>query len=267
MSLAEFAERKRIVPSTANILVLDIERAQGWARIPFWDLGDYKARRIHADHVEEWPRTICAAWRWYGQKRVEFAAEWEPGGRQTMLEATWAAYNKADIVVGHNLVGFDTKKLKGEWTLAGLPRPLPWQSVDTLKVARAEFGFESNTLDSLCKRFGVVSKTDRYDPKVAEAALAGDTKAQRRLKKYNMGDIEATEMFFDALRGNIPNHPHIGSVSDDKRCNQCGSGDLELQATTYRAIQIDYALYRCNNCAGLVRGGWHSRAAITRGAR
>ena len=266
MSLAEHRPASaQIVTRQARVLILDIERLPGTASVNFWDLGDFKGRRIHHENVVEWPRTICAAWRWYGTKRVHFAAEWDEGGRQSLLERTWDAYNEADIVVGHNLRSFDTKKLKGDWKLAGLPMPNPWKTVDTLVVSRREFGFESNTLDALCKRFGLDGKIDHYNARVAAAACDGDKAAQRRLKRYNQADVEQTEMFYDALRGSIPSHPLMGVHGDTVACNQCGSEDLTLQPTRYRAVLIDYALYRCNNCNGTIRGAWHARGSSTRG--
>lgn len=141
-----------------RIAILDIERAQGWALVPFWSLSDYKSRRIHAKYVQDWPRTICLAWKWLDDPAIEFAAEWD--SRDDMLERSWQLYDDADIVVGHNIDSFDTKKLAGDWVEAGYDAPSPWKSVDTLKVARSRFAFESNTLDALCKRLGVEGKTD-----------------------------------------------------------------------------------------------------------
>ena len=86
-----------------NIVTLDIERFKGRCELEFWSLGDFKNRRIPADAVIEWPRTICLAWRVYGTKKVEFVAEWDTGGREAMLLAAWEVYDKADILVGHNL--------------------------------------------------------------------------------------------------------------------------------------------------------------------
>src|SRR5699024_6090823 len=63
-----------------RVVTLDIERIPGRARVKhrgltiegeFWDLNGWKhtiGRRIHPDDVTEWPRTICAAWRWYGEE-------------------------------------------------------------------------------------------------------------------------------------------------------------------------------------------------------
>lgn len=256
-----------VVAGTSRILILDIECLKGTAEVRFWGLSDYKHRRIHHHDVTEWPRSICAAWRWYGTKKIEFAAEWQPSGRDGMIQRTWDAYDRADVVVGHNIDGFDSKILKGDWKLAGLDTPRPWKSVDTLKIVRREFRFESNTLDSLCERFGIGGKEDHYDPQVAQAAVEGDRDAQRRIRLYCSGDVEKTEMFYDALRGSIPNHPHVGTFGDGKRCNQCGSEDLKLQPSKYRAVVLDYALYRCQACGSNVRGGWQARAASTRGVR
>ena len=260
--------RKRIArPNEARILILDIERVQGRFAADFWDLNDFKGRRIRPDQVTEWPRTICVAWRWYGTKPVEFRAEWDDGGREGMLRDAWDAYDRADIVVGHNIARFDTRKLKADWKMMGLPSPRPWKHVDTLTVARREFGFESNQLGSLCERMGVPGKVDHYDPDCAKAALAGDKAAQRRLRRYNQGDIEATEALYDSLRGWIPNHPFMGvPAGEAKRCNQCGSEDLKLdEEQRYRAVVVDYALYRCQACGAHLRGGWHARATNTRG--
>lgn len=264
-------------PHKANLATLDIERFPGAFRIEgwrglaiegeFWDLSQYKrviGRRIHPDEVTRWPRTICLAWRWYGQKRVEFVSEWG-NGHEAMLQAAWDVFDRADAIQGHNMDGFDKKKLAGEWAVAGMKPPTPFKVIDTLKVARANLGLESNTLDSLCKRFGLVAKTDRYDVEVARAALGGVKSAQKRIEGYNRGDIIASENLADFLRPWHRSHPHLGLPGDDKVCNRCGSTDLELLPKRYRAVVQDYALFTCRNCGGHVRAGYTARIAHTRG--
>lgn len=250
-----------------SILTLDIERFKGRAEIEFWSLGDFKNRRIPADLVIEWPRTICVAWRWYGLKKVEFVAEWQDGGREAMLLAAWEAFDKADIIVGHNVAAFDGKHLASEWRDLGLPPPSPWKVVDTLKEARKHFGDESKTLGAMCARLGIPTKTDKYDVEVARRALAGSVKDQRRLAAYNRGDIIASEALYDRLRGWMPNHPHVksGNALDVPTCNQCQSRDLERNGIKL-AQQITYLLYRCQDCGANIQGTRHSRAAVTRGA-
>jgi hypothetical protein len=269
---------RRITTPNPKLVTLDIERVPGRARVEhrgltiegdFWDLNSWKhvlGYRIHPDNVTEWPRTICAAWKWYDKAKVEFTAEWTDGN-DGMHQRLWDVCDQAAIVVGHNVQRFDLKKLKSAWWLMGAPEPAPYKVVDTLTAARSALGEESNTLDALCKRAGLIAKTDKYSVVMARSAVAGDVKAQKQIKGYNIGDVNANERFLDSLRGRIPNHPHIGEIhAEERRCNQCGSADLHRNGLT-RAVVIDYVLYRCGNCGANVKGVRHSRSAETRGAR
>jgi DNA polymerase elongation subunit (family B) len=248
----------RITNNTSRILVIDMERIPGLAYF-----FDPKTRFIRAADVVESPRTICFAARWYGEKEPIFEAEWIDAKR--MVQRVWELYDEADSVVGYNIKRFDDPHFKGLWFEAGLPAPRPWKAIDLYPIVKRQFGFEHNGLDAVLKRLGAPGKTDKYDARVALAAVNGDKEAQERIKYYNIGDIDGTLWLYDRLRGWIPNHPFMGTHGDDKICNQCGSTDLKLQPTRYRAVVIDYALYRCNHCGANVRGGWQGKAAGTRG--
>lgn len=257
----------RLKAPTKTVLTLDIERLPGSFTADFWDMNSHKDRRIHPSTVTEWPRTICVAWRFYGDTRTQFTSEWDDG-REGMLRKVWDVYDQADIVYGHNVDRFDTKNLNAEWLTLGMCPPSPFKVVDTLKEARKTFGFESNTLASLTERLGIDTKTDKYTIQMARDAVAGDVKAQRKLKAYNVGDIAASEAFVDRLRGWITSHPHnlMGMADDRPTCNQCWGDNLERNGTKL-AQQIAYTLWRCSDCGANVQGLRHNRAAVTRGAR
>jgi hypothetical protein len=279
MSLVHIVERSQLKAPAKSVLTLDIERVPGRARIQhrgltiegdFWDLSGWKhilGYRIHPDNVIEWPRTICAAWNWYGDDKVHFAAEWDKGGRDALLRKTWEAYDRAQIVTGHNLASFDSKILKWDWAQAGYAPPAPWKTVDTLKIARREFGAESNTLDSLCKRLGIVAKTDRYNVQMARDAVAGKRDAQKQIRGYNCGDIAASLGLYDFVRPWDASHPHssLPPVDDRPTCPNCWGDQLEPNGYTLANL-ILYRLYRCA-CGANVKGSRHARAAVTRGAR
>lgn len=259
--------RRSVADSGAKILIFDIERLKGTAEIEFWSLSDYKNRRIHADSVITWPRTICVAWNWFGENKIHFASEWDDGP-EGMFQRVWEAFDEADILVGHNIAGFDIKHLNSAWRDLGLPPPSPYKVVDTLKEARKYFGDESKTLDALCKRLDLTAKTDKYDADTARAAVAGDKKAQKRIQGYNCGDITASLALYQRLRGWMPTHPHLGPFDDDRvpRCNQCNSQDITRNGT-YLAVQIRYIQYRCQDCGANLRGASHSRSSDTRGVK
>lgn len=251
-----------------RILVADIERLPGYAKVPhrgltvegpIWDMNSFKhtiGRRIHPDDVVSYPRTICAAGRFYGDKETMFAAEWEPGGNEQFMRTVWEWMDEADILVGHNVERFDWKMLRGGFIEYGWAPPSPVKFVDTLKVARAEAGWESNTLDALCKRLGVNAKTDKYSPVVAQAAVDGDAKAQAKLRKYNIGDIAASTALFDRLRPYATSMPHLSMwTGNEFGCPSCGYEKAGLTPTgTAYANVTKYKAYRCEKCGANIRG-------------
>ena len=257
----------RIAPTVnARVVTLDIERIPGrhstWHRGqtitgPFWDLNEIKGwtgKRIHADDVKEWPRTICAAWKWYGQEDVEFAAEWEVGGYDGFMRAVWDVFDRADLIIGHNADRFDARHLMGGWAEMGLPAPSPCKVIDTLKIARGTFAYESNTLDALNKRLGIDAKTDKYNAQIAKDAVNGDIPSQRILEEYNRGDIIASEALFDRLRPYAKGIPHLGMWSDDEMaCPSCGSTMTATGKTVHANVQR-YEHLACPNCGSHARG-------------
>ena len=257
----------RIAPTVnVNAVTLDVERIPGrhstWHRGqtitgPFWDLNEIKAwtgKRIHADDVKEWPRTICAAWKWYDQPDTVFAAEWQVGGYHAFMQQVWDVFDRADLIIGHNADRFDARHLMGGWAEMGLPAPSPYKVIDTLKIARGTFAYESNTLDALNKRLGIDAKTDKYDSRVAKAAVAGDKEAQDRIRFYNMGDIAASEALFDRLRPYARNIPHLGMWTDDEMaCPSCGHTMTATGKTVHANVQ-KYEHLHCPNCGAHARG-------------
>lgn len=258
LTLADEARnlQRKIVDHSLNVLTIDIERLPGLA--PVWE---QRTKFIPASKWRRNPSLLCFAAKWYGDQRILFHAAWH---KTDMVQAAWDLYNQADIVVTYNGISFDNPHLRTEWLLAGLPPPAPWKNVDLYRVNRSAFGFESRSLDHLCKRLGIQAKTGHYDPDVAEAAANGDKTAQAEIRAYNIGDVQATEGAYDRLRPWITNHPHL-TTTDELRCNKCGSADLQRLPGDYRAVVMDYAQYRCQACGGLVRASFTRRAATTRG--
>jgi hypothetical protein len=255
VSLAERAK-------AANILVVDIERLPGLARV--WD---QKTRFVPVSTFERLPSTLCFAAKQYGARTTEFVAAWD-GGHEAMIRRSWELYDEADIVVTYNGVAFDNKHLRADWRDLGLPPPRPWKDVDLYRVNRTTFGAVSYSLNHLCQVLGLDTKSGHYDAVLAQAALDGDVTAQRKMKRYNVGDVKITEQAYDRLRPYMHTHPHMGTLSHDEAlsCNACGSTELERNGV-YRAVTIDFVLYRCKGCGANVRGGRHSRAALSRGVR
>lgn len=258
--IAQLAPKREL-----KTLIVDIERLPGEFSSEFWDLNDFKDRRISPDIVTEWPRTISVAAHWYGTKDFHFHATWEDGGEEAMLRKAFDLYDEADIVITYNGIAFDNKHLQSGWVSYGMGKPSPWKDIDLLKVARQSFGFESKTLDQVCKRLGIDPKNDRYSVKVARAAVAGDTAAQQRLSRYNKHDVKITAQVYSHLLPYIKGHPHVAPEQgiDTNLCPRCASDDVKRKGT-YSPGVFKYLNYQCNTCGGNFRTTYEGRGPSVR---
>ena len=239
----------------------------------FWDMSSWKhtiGRRIHPDDVLEWPSTVCFAARWYGtpppgKPRKVFAAAWEDGGADGMHQAAFDLYDAAHLAITYNGVGFDNRHLTSGWTERAMGRPSSWKDIDLLRVARSSQGWESKTLDSVCKRLQIPAKNDKYDVTTARAAMAGDVKAQRKLRRYNENDTEILGAVYERLMPFVKSHPHVAPSVGLERptCPRCGSTDVE-RVGTYTPGVFNYPEYKCGVCAGPFRTSYESRGPSVR---
>ena len=242
-----------------KILTLDIERLPGLARI--WD---QKTTWVPVSTWTRLPSLLSVSAKWYGQRSVMFRAAWDDP--EAMIRDVWGWLDEADILYTFNGDRFDIPHLRGAFLTAGLTPPSSYKSVDLFKVAR-KFGFESKSLVHLCERLGLPGKTGHYNPVLAEAAMAGDTKAQKTRRAYNNGDVKITEMCADAMRGWITGHPHVNTEAGDKlTCPNCGTDQLERNGA-YIAVVQESAEYRCQNCGAPIAATHIRRVARTRGVR
>jgi DNA-directed RNA polymerase subunit RPC12/RpoP len=167
-------------------------------------------------------------------------------------------------------VRFDNKHLKSEWLVAGMAPPKPWKDVDLFAVNRSTFGFESKSLQHLCHRLGLDTKSGHYDPFMAEQCMNGDEPSQRTMRRYNVGDVKITEQAYLRMvsRGWLPNHPIMGGPVNDGElaCNQCGSQDVERNGW-YLAVVQERAAYRCRSCGANLTSSHTRRVSNMRGVR
>lgn len=243
----------------AKILTIDIERRAGLAYA--WEP---KTKYIPPNNWARWPSLLCFAAKWL-YRPMQFYSVWDDGP-EAMRKAAWDLYDQADAVITYNGVRFDNKHLRSEWITANMPQPRPWKDIDLFAEVRRSLGFESKSLDQVCQRLGIPGKTGAYNIHEAEAAIDGDVQARRRMERYNRGDVKATEAAYLRMLGWLPAHPVLGMDTDELVCTQCGATDLNPNGW-YRAVVLDYALYRCQNCHANVRSGHSKRVARTRNVR
>jgi len=122
-----------------------------------------------------------------------------------------------------------------------------------LKVARRRFRFPIKKLGHVADELGLGHKLQTGGFQLWLDVMAGDAKARRKMKRYNVQDVKLTEQVYLRLLPWVPNHPHVGLFGADGGCPMCGSDALEESGTT-PALSLTYPLFRCQDCGANVRG-------------
>lgn len=123
-----------------------------------WSVG----RKINIDfgNIIQERAVICICWKWEGNASVG-SLTWNKGDDKEMLKQFAKMLNSADEIVTHNGDSFDVKWLRTRCLLHGISLNPKFKSIDTLKVARKYFRFNSNRLNYLGQFLGVGQKSIR----------------------------------------------------------------------------------------------------------
>lgn len=158
-------------------------------------------------------------------------------------------FEEADVVIGHNILGFDIPKLNTRLLYHNIQPPMYYQTVDTLRVARANFRITSNTLDYICSFLGLPGK-EKVGLDVWKGCLRGDKASLRALLHYNKVDTLILEEVYVKLLPWIKNHPNVNlfSETDSVVCKNCGCSALEMSDKTYKTSVSEYQAFRCSKC-------------------
>lgn len=256
MTLAGYAEA-----STPKVLFFDLETAPNLAYV--W--GHYEQNVIR--HVQEW-FVLCAGYRWAHETRTHVIAQPDFNGYSPacnddsqVVQALWQLFDQADILVAHNGDRFDVKKANARFVEQGLTPPSPYKTVDTLKVARQQFMFNSNKLGDLATHLGLGGKAPTFGFDTWTGCMAGDTTAWARMTKYCKRDIDLLVSVYLRLRPWMKSHPNLNVFTGLSNCPTCGHHKLMKRGMAHTRT-MTYQRYCCQGCGAYSRG--RAAATVTR---
>jgi hypothetical protein len=217
----------------------------------------------HEQEVIEFEREamVCSvAWQWYPRKEVRVLALCDmPGydprkwGNRSLMEAFAAELAKADVAVGHNITDFDDNVVNTDFVVNGINPPPPHRTIDTLRVLRSRFRFNSNRLEDACVRLGIGRKVPHPGFAMWKGCMRGDPKSWRQMKSYNVGDVDPLlRGLYEAERPWIRNHPNV-TVGGSDGCPTCGHPDLKPWSWAYTQAG-KYQRYVCKKCFSWCKG-------------
>lgn len=120
-----------------------------------------------------------------------------------LVSKLWEFLNEADIVVGQNSKRFDTKKANARFILNGLPKPSSYRQIDTMEIAKQQFGFTSNRLEYMTEKLCSTFKKSKHKKFAGHdlwsECLKGNLEAWQEMEEYNRLDVLSLEELYNVL--------------------------------------------------------------------
>lgn len=231
-----------------KILLFDIETSPNLGYV--W--GKYEQDVI--SYTKEW-YMLSFAYKWLGEKKTYAYALPDFKGYKKdktndyeLVKKLHELMNEADIIIGHNCDQFDIRKTNARFIAHGLTPPSPYKTVDTKKVAKRYFHFNSNKLDDLGRylKLGQKLSTGGFD--LWLGCMGGNPKAWKTMVEYNKQDVILLEEVYNTLLPWISNHPNVNVIDENEfGCTNCGSEHLQKRGIGFNSV-TKYQRYVCVDC-------------------
>lgn len=230
-----------------KILLIDIETAP--LRAYIWQKEVWGANVSSERVISEWFMLTWAAKWLFSDEIVSMKLTGEEAKKENdsrLIRELWQLLDTADIVIAHNGIRFDSPNISTRFLLNGLPPCKPYRQIDTMLVARKQFGFTHNNLNGLAKLFGLDLKIEtKFE--LWSRCLNGEDSALLEMEIYNRHDTELLEQVYLKLRPWIKNHPNVNTYTEDTNmvCAVCGSKNLVETNNFYYTNLGKYPIYKC----------------------
>lgn len=227
-------------------LFFDIETAPNICLV--WETGFKK--NIDSSNIIKERAIICICWKWEDEKDV-YEVHWDSKQNdKSLLEKFIKVANQADELVGHNGDRFDLAWIRTRCLYHNIDLFPKYTTIDTLKVARQKFKFNSNKLNYIADFLGIGQKIKTEFGLWKDIVLHKDAKSMDAMIKYCKKDVILLEKVFKALNSHISAKTHYGVVFGQDRgsCPECGSDNLIRARNMIRATGVKVIQMRCATC-------------------
>lgn len=214
----------------------------------FWTAG-FKLN-ISTESIIKERAIICICYKWEEDK-VTHSLNWDSKQNdKKMLQEFIKVANEADELVGHNGDKFDLSWIRTRCLFHRLEMFPTYTTIDTLKVARSKFKFNSNKLNYIAKYLGIGQKIHTEYDLWKDIVLNKDKEAMDKMIKYCKMDVILLEKVHKELSLHIPAKTHYGVIfgGDRGTCPECGSDDIVRNNKRVTATGLVKVQMRCKTC-------------------
>lgn len=214
----------------------------------FWQAG-YK-QKIDYDNIIKERSIICICYKWEGEEQVSGLTWDKKQCDKRMLKEFIEVANHAQELVGHNGDKFDLPWIRTRCLLHGIDMFPKYTTIDTLKISRQQFRFNSNRLNYIAQYLGIGQKIKTEFGLWKSVLLEKDAEALKHMVEYCKEDVRLLEQVYQKLSPHTYAKTHYGVVYGQDRgtCKNCGSDDLIKQRLRVLASGTRQVEYKCKTC-------------------
>ena len=223
-------------------LFFDIETSPN---IGFFGSSGWKVN-LPAENIIHERAIICIGYKWEHEKIVHFL-KWDKNQNdKAMLLKFIKVMNQADEVVTHNGDRFDITWLRTRCLFHGIPMVPDYVSIDTLKIARGKFKFNSNRLQYIAQFLGLGGKHHTGFDLWVKIVLGKDPVAMKKMVEYCKNDVVLLEKIWERLNSYVKSKSSIAEYPS--QCPECGSENTVVNQRRVTASGHKKISFRCTDC-------------------
>jgi uncharacterized protein YprB with RNaseH-like and TPR domain len=229
-------------------------------RVAFFDietaphLGFYFDRWRDGNIVENYRLSYIYGfcYRWQGESKIHshFLPDYPLFGKdihddRALCGDLWKLFDTADVLIAQNGDRFDVKQTNTRLKINKFKPPSPFKTIDTLKISKKYFAFDSNRLDEVGKALTVGRKMATTGKTLWLSCYFGDRAAFEKMRQYCKQDVRLLNDVYDEIREWHRPHPNLAGFNGN--CPVCKSPRIIKRGTERRKTGLWQRL-SCANC-------------------
>ncbi len=215
----------------------------------------------YVSHIQQAADTFMLTWaaKWWGQDNMladSLSGKEALAQNDSRIVRSLAdLVAEADIVVAHNGDKFDMPRLNAR-LLAMRQTPMgPYQTIDTLKLAKRNFNLPYYKLDYIAEFLGLGKKI-KTDFDLWIDVYHGDEAAISEMLEYNINDVVLLEQVFEAMIPYVTRLTRLfrATMPNEVKCAYCGHDQFTKRGEDWYETQAStFQKYQCKKCGKYAR--------------
>lgn len=212
-----------------------------------WRAG-YKLNLSPDDILQE-RAIICVCYKWEGSSQIN-SITWNKGDDRDLVTKFTKILQSATEVVAHNGDRFDVKWFKTRCIYHGVDCPPDIKTIDTLKLAKSTFLFNSNKLDYIGSFLGLGNKIKTEYGLWKRILLNNSASALKEMVTYCKRDVELLEQVYCKMKNYTKHKTHGAVLNGGEKidCPECESENTIISKTRVSAAGVKMIQMRCQDC-------------------